>query len=104
MSVQAAYEALYTFALIALGILVFFCFVRSVRGPRIADRLMAVNMIGTMTIIAIAILALMMKESYLVDVALIYALISFLAVVVITKVYTGVYVEQSKRKKENEDA
>jgi len=49
-------------------------------------------------IVAISILAVMMQEGYLVDVALIYAMISFLAVIVISKVYMGVYFE--KRKKE----
>lgn len=103
MSVQDAYNLLYSFALIVLGALIFFCFVRSVLGPSISDRLMAVNMIGTMTIIAVAILSLMLEESYLVDVAMIYAMISFLAVVVITKVYTGVYRENSLRKREKVD-
>ena len=39
-------------------------------------------------------LALQMGEGYLVDICLIYAMISFLAVVVLTKVYTGVYREK----------
>ena len=76
-----------TVVLVVLGILCFFCLVRSVKGPRIADRIVAVNMIGTMTMMGIAVLTVKLKEAFLADVALIYAMISFLAVVVVAKVY-----------------
>ena len=75
------------------------CLIRAVIGPRIADRLVSVNMMGTMTMCIIVLLAVVMKEGYLVDIALIYAMISFLSVVVLTKVYTGVYLEREERKK-----
>ena len=42
----------------------------------------------------------MMKEGYLVDICIIYAMISFLAVIVLTKVYMGVYRERKDREKE----
>ena len=60
---------------------------------------MAVNMMGTMVMVMIAVLALMLKEGYLVDICLIYAMISFLAVVVLSKVYIGVYEEKHRQKK-----
>jgi multicomponent Na+:H+ antiporter subunit F len=66
-------------------------------GPTIADRLVAVNMMGTIVMVIIAVLGLLMDEDYLVDICLIYAMISFLAVVVLTKVYTGVYKEHRER-------
>ena len=66
------------------------------RGPRIADRIIAVNMIGTMVILILAILSVYLEESYLVDVCLIYAMISFLGVVVLCKVYTGVYLQKKQ--------
>ncbi len=47
--------------------------------------------------VIIAVLGLLMDEDYLVDICLIYAMISFLAVVVLTKVYTGVYKEHRER-------
>jgi len=70
-----------------------------VRGPRIADRLVAVNMMGTMVMAMIALLAVIKDQGYLVDICLIYAMISFLAVVVLTRIYTGVYRENLKRGK-----
>ena len=51
--------------------------------------------------VMIGILAVMMEEGYLADICLIYAMISFLAVIVLTKVYMGVYLEK-KEKKEGE--
>ena len=63
-----------------------------------AVRLVAVNMIGTMTIAIIAILAEVLGEGGLVDICLIYAMISFLAIVVLAKVYTGVYRQRQIRK------
>ena len=59
--------------------------------------MVAVNMMGTMIMVIIGILSVKMKEGYLVDICLIYAMISFLAVVVLTKVYTGVYVEKKEK-------
>ncbi len=44
--------------------------------------------------VIIAIFAIMLDEGYLVDICIIYAMISFLAVIVLTKVYMGVYREK----------
>lgn len=84
--------------LIVLAIMLVLCLIRAVIGPRIADRLVSVNMMGTMIMCIIVILGVVMNEGYLADIALIYAMISFLAVVVLTKVYTGVYLEQKEKK------
>ncbi len=87
--------------MIILAICMIACLIRAIIGPRISDRIVAINMIGTMTIIMITIVSLLLHEGYLVDVAMIYAMLSFLAVVVLTKVYMGVYVEkQAKEQKE----
>lgn len=85
---------LYITLLVILAIMLFPCLIRAVRGPRIADRLVSVNMMGTMVMVMIAILALMLDEGYLVDICLIYAMISFLSVVVLSKVYIGIYEEK----------
>lgn len=88
--------------LIILAVMLMLCLIRAVIGPRIADRLVSVNMMGTMIMCIIAILGVVMNEGYLVDMALIYAMISFLAVVVLTKVYTGVYLEQKDKQKKKQ--
>lgn len=98
---EKAYDIFFTGALIVLAVLVVLCLVRAIIGPRVADRIVSVNMTGTMVIVMIAILALMLEEGYLADICLIYAMISFLAVIVLVKVYMGVYLE-GKRKEPND--
>ena len=101
---REAYGLLYNAALVILGLLLIACLVRAIRGPRIADRIIAINMTGTIVVIAICVLAFLMGEDYLVDVAMIYTMLSFLSVVVLTKVYMGVYREKRRRaEKEGED-
>ena len=97
---EGAYHIFFTAVLIFLAVMLVLCLVRAIIGPRVADRLVAVNMMGTMVMVIIAILALMLEEGYLADICLIYAMISFLAVIVVTKVYMGVY-QQKKEKEKN---
>ncbi|MCM1100627.1 MAG: cation:proton antiporter [Clostridium sp.] len=92
-----ARNGLFMVVLIALGILFFASLARAVKGPRVADRLVAVNMIGTMVMVMIAILSLYLQEDYLLDIGLIYAMASFLAVILLAKVYIGIYEEQHLR-------
>ena len=99
-----AYEILYTVALVIIGLLVIACLVRAIRGPRIADRVIAANMIGTLVVITICILSFMMGEGYLVDIAIIYTMLSFLAVVLLTKVYMGVYREKRRQEEAAKEA
>lgn len=98
-----AYRYIYLFVIIFLSIALFACLIRAIRGPRIADRIVAVNMMGTMVMVIMTALALMSGEGYLVDISIIYAMISFLAVVVITKVYIGIYRERLAAKDKEGD-
>lgn len=91
MELVQEFSALFYGILSVLALMLVFCLIRAVRGPRIADRLIAVNMMGTMVMVMIALLAVLKNQGYLVDICLIYAMISFLAVVVLTRIYTGVY-------------
>ena len=99
-NLEIAYKGIYWLVLFVLAVMLFACLIRAVRGPRIADRIVAGNMMGTMVMVMIAVMALMLGESYLVDICLIYAMISFLAVIVLAKVYMGIYEE--KRRKADE--
>ena len=94
---EQAYQMLFSGALIFLAVMLILCLVRAIKGPRVADRIISVNMMGTMVMVIIGILAVKMQEGYLVDICLIYAMISFLAVIVLTKVYTGVYKEKKEK-------
>lgn len=94
MSIDFGYEVLCIASMTVLVALALVCLVRCIMGPRISDRVMAVNMIGTLTIIMVVVFTVYLQEAYLADIALIYAMISFLSVVVLCKVYTGIYRER----------
>ena len=81
-----AYDYLFAAALMCLAAGLFFALLRAIRGPRIADRIMGINMIGTIVSASLAILSVWLRQSWLLDVCILYALISFLAVVVLAKV------------------
>ena len=91
------YRLLLEGAMIALGVFLFMCLYRAVRGPFTADRVIAVNMTGTVTILLIVLLSLLTGEGYLMDIALIYAMLSFLAVVLLCRISIGVYRAKKER-------
>jgi multicomponent Na+:H+ antiporter subunit F len=58
---------------------------RVVTGPTTQDRVLAVNVLGTNTVVVLALLAAGLGESSLLDIALVYALLNFLMAVAISK-------------------
>ena len=103
MTVANAYDMLFQSALVVLAVMTLLCLVRAIQGPRIADRIVSINMISTMTIAMIGILAIRQNQGYLMDVALIYALIGFLAVVVLCKVFMGITLEAREQKQKEDE-
>lgn len=103
MALAQQFEWVFYIILIILAVMLLLCLIRAVIGPRIADRLVSINMMGTVIMCMIVILGVVLEEGYLADIALIYAMISFLAVVVLTKVYTGVYLGQKAEKEEKKE-
>jgi len=59
--------------------------IRALRGPTIYDRILAVNVFGTKTVLVVALISLLKGHSDLIDVALVYALINFIAIVAVLK-------------------
>lgn len=74
----------------------FFSLLRAIRGPRMADRILGINMTGSLTTAAIGVLAVLLEQSWLLDVCLIYCMISFLAVVVLAKISIASHEEQEE--------
>lgn len=58
---------------------------RALLGPTLYDRIAAVNMFGTKTVLFIAVLAFLSGRPDLLDIALVYALINFIGVVAVLK-------------------
>lgn len=93
------FKSFFLICIIILTVLAFFCLIRTIKGPRLADRIMGTNMIGTMTIAIIALLAVYLNESSIIDICVIYAVMSFVAVIVLAKIYIGIYNEKKDEQK-----
>ena len=84
MSYAEGVHALYTVLLTVLSVCALGCLLRTVLGPSIADRLIGINMLGTVCLSCIALLGARSGEGGFADIALVYAPLSFLSVVVLT--------------------
>ncbi len=58
---------------------------RAIRGPTIYDRILAVNAVGTLTVVLIAVHGFLAGRPAFLDIALVYALINFIATIAVTK-------------------
>jgi multicomponent Na+:H+ antiporter subunit F len=58
---------------------------RALLGPSIYDRILAVNMFGTKTVLLIAVFAFLSGRTDVLDIALVYALINFIGVIAVLK-------------------
>ena len=84
-------------ACLLIGITLMMALYRVVVGPTKGDRLIAINVIGTKTLVLMAIVSLILKEQFFLDVVLVYALISFTASLFIAR-----EIEGKKLRKEEE--
>ncbi|MEM9800646.1 MAG: monovalent cation/H+ antiporter complex subunit F [Planctomycetota bacterium] len=75
------YGATALLLLIAMGL----AMLRALRGPTVFDRILAVNMFGTATVLMISVVGFMSTAPDLVDIALIYALISFTGTIAVLR-------------------
>lgn len=75
------------FAVAALGLLaaMSLAIVRALLGPTIYDRIMAVNMFGTKTVLLIAVLGFVSGRPDFLDLALLYALMNFIGTIAVLK-------------------
>ncbi len=68
--------------LVVLAIAVLY---RAIKGPTMQDRVIAVNVLGTNTVVILALLAVALDSPSFLDIALVYALLNFLLAVAISK-------------------
>jgi multicomponent Na+:H+ antiporter subunit F len=58
---------------------------RAVLGPTVYDRILAVNIFGTKTVLLIAVLGFLTERPEFLDLALVYALINFIGTIAVLK-------------------
>lgn len=68
------------FVVLAIGMLY-----RAVMGPTMQDRVLAVNVLGTNTVVILALLGAAFDEPSFLDIALVYALLNFLLAIAVSK-------------------
>jgi len=61
--------------------------IRALLGPTIYDRILAGNMIGTLTVILISVHGFLAGRPEFLDIALVYALINFIGTIAILKYF-----------------
>lgn len=76
---------IYTVAALAILITMGLALGRALLGPTVYDRILAVNMFGTKTVLLIAVFAFLSDRHDILDIALVYALINFISVVAVLK-------------------
>ena len=80
---------------VVIGLCCIASLVYGIKAKRFTDKLVAANMITSLSMNAICVLAILANEDYILDVALIYAVLGFAAIAVLCKLYT------EKNKKED---
>ena len=89
--IEQAYNILFTVTLVVLALCVLALLIYIIRSRLTVDRIIGINLIGTIVSIIICVLTRTFNEGYLADIAIIYTMLSFLAVVVLTRIYLSVW-------------
>ena len=72
---------------VAILITIALAFARAMLGPSVYDRILAVNSIGTMTILLVAVFGFLTERPDFLDIALLYALLNFIGTIAVLKFF-----------------
>jgi len=59
----------------------FLCLYRAGRGPTVPDRILAINIVGTKTLVVLVLLAYIFNQPMYLDIALVYGLLNFIVTI-----------------------
>ncbi len=86
-------------ATLAILVVMIMAIIRAVKGPTLYDRVLAVNMFGTKTVLLISLLGFVMGRPEFLDIAIIYALINFISVIGVLRYTDNFLYKQSEHQK-----
>jgi multicomponent Na+:H+ antiporter subunit F len=92
-------SAVLSAAAVAVLVVMALALLRALLGPTTWDRILAVNMFGTKTVLFIALLGAISGRGDYLDVALVYAMINFLAVVAVLRLSEAGRLERPARQR-----
>ena len=75
-------------AMIACAVCLVLALVRTALGPTAFDRVLAVNAMGTLVILGIALHGFVMGRPEFVDIALLYAILNFIGTFAVLKIFS----------------
>ncbi len=78
-------ELLYGLGAVLVMLMIFLSLIRALIGPSAPDRVAAINIIGTKTLVIITLIAFIYNQIYFLDIAMIYALMSFITTIGVAK-------------------
>lgn len=76
---------IFTYYVVFLAILAFLSLYKAYKGPTPTDRIISVNIILTKTATILCIMSYVANSSFYIDIAIVYALIGFIATVILAK-------------------
>lgn len=92
-------QGFYLGSALFLSVLVLLCLVRVVFGPAIFNRIVAINVVGTKTVVILALIGMIHgRVDMFVDISLVYALLNFIGTLAAAK-----YLER-KQEMDSEEA
>jgi len=78
---------MFVFAAVAILVTMALALARALLGPTVYDRVLAMNMFGTKTVLIIAVLGFLTGRPDFLDLALLYALINFIGTLAVLKFF-----------------
>jgi multicomponent Na+:H+ antiporter subunit F len=90
-------KTIVTAAMILLALCMLAVLVRLIKGPRVTDRILAVNALTTLITGEICLLSRYLQVDYLIDVALIYALLGFVVNTLLTRTLSGMKKKEAEK-------
>ena len=91
-------------ATIAILVVMILAISRGIIGPTLYDRILAVNMFGTKTVLLLSLLGFVMGRPQFLDIAIVYALINFISVIGVLRYSNSFAIEQPTQEKESEES
>jgi multicomponent Na+:H+ antiporter subunit F len=78
----------WTIAVVVLAALILLTMIRLIKGPTVPDRVVAMDTVNTLVVASMILLSVIYQQFIFVDVAIVYALLSYVGVLFIAK-YLG---------------
>ena len=91
---------MYALTAVTLLVVMVLALIRAFKGPSLYDRILAVNNIGTKTVLLISVIGFLGGRPDFLDIAIVYALINFISVIGILRFFEYAGKKSSKEEKD----